>query len=131
MANLRKLVAWLGTLGVLGLALLPAEHVHARTGHGHHTEVVHRHFQPHHTVGEAARFDDDDHDGEALYLTAVFTAPSIASVVHLTGALFVAPVPLLKPPQLSGSALPSPDAPGHDPPGTSSHGLRAPPIPLV
>jgi hypothetical protein len=125
----RRFVACLAVVGVLGLALLPSEHVHARDEHGHHTDVIHRHFESHHPVQSDGRIDQGDDDDEQ-YITAAFTAPeSTLSVV--VGALVVTDLPVPKPQQRSGWALPSPDASAHDPPRTSSQGLRAPPILLV
>jgi hypothetical protein len=125
----RRFVACVAVVGVLGLALLPSEHVHARDEHGHHTDVVHRHFESHHPVQSDGQIDQGDGDDEQ-YITAAFTAPeSTLSIV--VGALVVTDLPVPKPQQRSGWALPSPDASAHDPPRTSSQGLRAPPTLLV
>lgn len=116
-------------LGLLGLALLPPEHVHDQDDHGHHAELVHRHFEAHHPVPIQTHVDDDA-DEDAHYLTAVFTASEPFHQGPVV-ALVVAHVELSPPSLVSQVALASPDALGHDPPWRSSLRPRAPPTPLV
>ena len=41
----RQIAALLSTLSVLGLVVLPAEHVHVAADRDHHANVIHRHFE--------------------------------------------------------------------------------------
>ena len=76
---LRRVSAGLGALGVIGLALLPPEHVHLAADHYDvRAEVVHRHFQPHHPVAPQIHVENLDED--ATYLNSAFTIPAQASV---------------------------------------------------
>ena len=119
--------ALVALLGLLGLALLPPEHVHDQDDHGHHTEIVHRHFEAHHPVSTQSHVDDDaDENEDTHYLTAVFTAPEPFHGGPVV-AVVVVHVALVSPPLVSQVALDSPAALGHDPPWRSSLSPRAPP----
>ena len=124
--------ACLAILGVLGLGLLPGEHVHSRTEQGHHTELVHRHFEPHHPIDAGVRVEDeDDHDGEAQFLTSAFTTSKAPDSVRRVDAALFGLLPPVGGEEPAQCTPPSPDASGHDPPVAFSPGLRAPPHPLV
>jgi hypothetical protein len=117
-------------LGVFGLAWLPSEHVHSRTEDDHRVEFVHRHFESHHLLAVGARIDHDE-DGEAQYLSSPFTVSKQTSQVYPVDQVVAAHVPADPSPVLVCWTLPSFATSGHDPPWGSSHGLRAPPAPLV
>jgi hypothetical protein len=113
-------------LGVLSLALLPAEHVHVAHEHdGYHADVVHRHFAPHHAAGSASLADYDDPD--VHWLSSWFTAPQPAPLPASVD--FVeAELSLLLPPQLTCErSVRIDDVSVHDPPPVTPSGLRAPP----
>lgn len=122
--------AVLALLGLLGLALLPPEHVHDQDHDGHHVELVHRHFDAHHPVSNQTHVDDDA-DEDAHYLTAVFTRSEPSLDGGRPDDPAVEAVALVRPPLVSQVAPDSPAALGHDPPWRSSLGSRAPPTPLV
>src|SRR5712691_7671038 len=78
----RKLIAGATVLGVLGLAWLPPEHVHITRTHGdHHADVVHRHFESHHPIGNEVRVGDDDDDVRWLDGSS-FTYPKPAPHIY-------------------------------------------------
>jgi hypothetical protein len=119
----RAVIAGALALGVAGLLVLPAEHLHlAGLPAGHH---AHRHFAPHHQPvggavldpagGEDVRWLDTPSD-------APRTAPRVAPVAARRGWLFAVEPPAREARLRAASPHPS----THDPPLTS-HGLRAPP----
>lgn len=125
------LLASLAVLGLLGLSVLPREHVHAtHMPDGGHADVVHRHFEPHHSSGAAPELEHHS-DEAAQWLTATFVAPTPASTVHpVTQFVTLDPHrPQLL--QVSRGTRPVLHVSVHAPPWAASHGLRAPPIPLV
>ena len=57
----RTLNACVAIGGLLGLAWLPAEHLHrTHAPDGHHTSVTHRHVEAHQERETHAAFDDQD-----------------------------------------------------------------------
>ena len=131
MTSTRALVS-LTILGLLGLPMLPPEHVHISESDDHgHSEFIHRHFEAHHPIEVAhathamPEFDHQDEDAalwlDTLYLTA-FKAPlpSIDRVV-------VQELPLLQPRPLPRWTLEFEHLSLHDPPRVAPSGLRAPP----
>jgi hypothetical protein len=123
--NLRRLFAVLGTLSVLGSALLPVEHVHrSRTQGGHHSDVVHRHLESHHPTSKATI---DHEDGGIQWLDSPFANPTWES--HADPHIQVPndPVPTPRPEPTRGRARRAIRVSVHDPPWTSENGLRAPP----
>lgn len=122
--------AVLALLGLLGLAVLPPEHVHEQDDHGHHTELVHRHFEAHHPASSSTHVDDDA-DEDAHYLTAVFTESDPSFHGGRIDGVVVVAVALTPSLLVSQVALDGPAALGHDPPWRSSLNPRAPPTPLV
>lgn len=133
--RIRRTVASVAALGMLGLVLLPSEHVHrARTAEGRHTDVIHRHFKPHHshhvTVAEAGV--EDHGDGEhARWLSSLFITPKLPPKVVRVDYLLTRDLALPQPAQVSPGTPPSTYVSVHDPPWGSAHGLRAPPTLLV
>jgi hypothetical protein len=113
-------------LGVLSLAVLPAEHLHMTHEHdGHHAEVVHRHFAPHHPLGEPSLADFDDHD--VHWLSSWFTSPPRTDQQVSLQQLATQP-PLFLLPQLTHErTVRIDDVSVHDPPPVTPCGLRAPP----
>jgi len=140
-----KSVAGLAMLGVLALALLPPEHVHVtQTDDGHHSDVTHRHFEPHHPGGaevgvgrEDDRFEPhhqvaaeervDHEDDQARWLDSPFIGPQSLSHVYRVDQFLHEDLPILEPQQASRRTQPFIHVSVHDPPSASSHGLRAPP----
>jgi hypothetical protein len=123
---MRKSVTGLAVLGVLALALLPPEHVHVtQTDDGHHSEVTHRHFEPHHQVAAEERVDHED--DQARWLDSPFIGPQPLSHVYRVDQFLHEDLPILEPQQASRRTQPFIHVSVHDPPSASSHGLRAPP----
>ena len=117
-------MAWLAVAAVLGLVWLPPEHIHEQDEPGARKEIVHRHLAPHHHDDPGAIFDHPD--GEAKFLSSPFTIPSVpTSFVDL---FVVSLLPLIQPRLERGWTLESLHVRVHDPPWSSSTGLRAPPL---
>lgn len=114
-------------MGLLGLALLPAEHIHSRIEDGHHSEIVHRHFEAHHPVSTDPSVDHDDEDG-AQYLTTAFTVAKPASGAYPGSEYVVIAFPIPQTRLVSRRSTPRSFTSVHDPPWRVSSGLRAPPL---
>jgi hypothetical protein len=138
----RRPVALAAVLGLLGLPLLPQEHVHVTESEsGEQSEIVHRHFESHHPGHvehdpdhrDADHPDADHHDREfdhqdeaALWIDAPFVARAPASAPLFTPVV-VQELPALQPQPLPRWALEFEHISVHDPPWVASTGLRAPP----
>lgn len=112
--------------GVLGLALLPPEHVHlTRTRDGHHAELIHRHLESHFGTGHSNALHDGDDDVE--WLQAAFTVPPVSplafSAIELTDGRPLVPRRATGAEKVISSVRLS----AHDPPWVPTSGLRAPP----
>lgn len=128
--RLRGLTAGVSVLGVLGLAALPPEHLHARPAHdGRRSEVVHRHFDAHHPADLDRHAEDDGAAPRWLDSPYVHGVP--APDVHRTDACAGPVVPVIAPRAARASAVRSASMSILDPPPGASFGLRAPPIPTL
>lgn len=128
---LRRASACLVTLGIIGLAVLPPEHVHLAADRDDHLrgEVVHRHFEPHHADFPQSHLENPDAD--AAYLSGAFTLPGQPSVVAPDGSSLVLEAADPAVPgftQWHGNAR---DLRAHDPPWARAHALRGPPFRLA
>jgi hypothetical protein len=131
---LPRIAAMLGIAGVLGLALLPTEHMHrVEVQDGHHVEIIHRHFESHHPIGSHSRIDHDDDDHEIQWITTSFFHPNYAGQPspdseHVDGRPQASAVE----PSFQGT-FQQLHVSIHGPPGSTSHGLRGPPtlLPLT
>jgi hypothetical protein len=117
-------------MGLLGAALLPPEHIHVARGDGDHVrQVVHRHFESHHSAASpiAIEHDDDDHDVQWLTLafTATHWAAALAQPFVVTAFALVTIQPTIE------RTIPLLMISAHDPPWASPSGLRAPPNPAL
>jgi hypothetical protein len=124
----RGVVAVLSAFGVLGLLVLPAEHVHAAgLGDRGHREVVHRHFEPHHSPpsGAALEHGDDHHDVRWLSVAVVNAHPIYE--IHRTTQVAVHVTAEFQPPLMAAHFADDLCASAHDPPWVSQHPLRGPP----
>jgi hypothetical protein len=123
----QQLTVFFGACAVLAVGMLPAEHVHASLmGDGHTEEVVHRHFEPHHSAHAPITIDHPD--DEVQWLTTSFTLTR--STTHVQRCAAVADFHLPTPPaaltsRAIGQVL---FVSVHDPPWATPSGLRAPPI---
>ena len=127
----RRWITGLAVLGVLGLALLPPEHLHvARAADGLDSDLIHRHFEPHHPVGAESNIGHFEND-EALWLDSPFTGPTAALQVYPVTQSLTEDLPVPQPQQTWRSGLPFAHVSVHDPPSATSHGLRAPPFLFV
>jgi len=123
--SLRPSLACLAVLGVLGLALLPSEHVHSRTENDRHSEFIHRHFEPHYPVESNPRVDHGD-DDEVQWFDSSFIAPKTGSHVYPANQL-LEELWTTEPPHAACGPIACAPESVHDPPWTTSNGLRAPP----
>ena len=123
----RRLLATVGVLGILGLALLPPEHVHLGEDHDDHVrpDVVHRHFTPHHQISIETHVEPTEDD--ATYIHDAFTVPAQASLAAPHTPPFVV---LPQQEVVLGITQWQPtgcDLRVHDPPWACAQGLRGPP----
>jgi hypothetical protein len=134
--SLRRPIAVAAVFGLLGLPLLPPEHVHVtESENGEHSEIVHRHFESHHPANVE---HDADHHGQefdhqdeaALWIDAPFVAPAATYPPSFTPAL-VQQLPVLEPQAPPRWTLEFEHISVHDPPWVAAPGLRAPPTSLV
>jgi hypothetical protein len=122
-----RAVAWLAVLGIVGMAVLPPEHVHLGADHDDHVrpEVVHRHFAPHHQISIETHVEPPEAD--ATYIHAAFTVPEQASLAAPDTPPFVVL------PQAEVLVISTQwhqtgrDLRDHDPPWARPHALRGPP----
>ena len=123
----RRSVTGLAVLGMLTLALLPPEHLHAAgIEEDHHADVIHRHWEEHHPAEtEAPAVHEDDH--ATLWIDSLFTHPEVTSHVAPDGQGAVSD-DLSRPRDASRHAWPIVRVSVHDPPRVRSNGLRAPPF---
>jgi ABC-type Zn2+ transport system substrate-binding protein/surface adhesin len=134
--TLRRPVAIAAVFGLLGLPLLPPEHVHVTESEsGEHSEIVHRHFESHHPGHVEHDADHHDHefdhqDEAALWIDAPFVARAPAFVPAFA-AVVVQTLPVLQPQPFPRWTLEFDHISVHDPPWVASTGLRAPPTFLV
>jgi hypothetical protein len=121
--------ACLGAFGILGLAILPPEHVHLGDHDDHARAEVHRHYQPHQPTAIQTHVEPPDQD--ATYLSDAFIVPAPVS----TDAPEESPSALIAPLDLQPRhAVWQPagrDLRAHDPPWARAHALRGPPSQLA
>jgi hypothetical protein len=123
----RPLVA-LAISAVLALALLPPEHVHSAEPHdGHHANVVHRHFEPHHRSEAQPSVDHADDDHDVQWLTTSFTSSRTVTRIGVDSEVGGQTAATLHPPSTRRAILPTLFVSVHDPPWATACGLRAPP----
>ena len=123
---LRRVSACLAAFGLVGLALLPPEHVHVAANHDHgRTEVVHRHFEPHHATAPQTHVENPDDD--PTYLSSAFTVPTPVSVVGHGNAWVLAATSGVAAPGFTQWHRRTRDLRVHDPPWACVHSLRGPP----
>jgi len=124
----RRAITTVAALGVLTLAALPAEHLHAaEAADRHHEDVVHRHWDAHHSAGTEGPVAHDAGHG-TLWIDSPFTHPEVVS--HINPDAQGAPSELLvsRPQDAGRPTLPFVRLSVHDPPGIASNGLRGPPL---
>jgi len=121
--------AVLAACALLASGFLPAEHVHVARDHdGHHSDVVHRHFEPHHQPGPQAAIDDEEDDHDVQWLITSFTSPETARQAAPASQLIEHDVSI-SPPEVTSHARVQPlFVSVHDPPWATASGLRAPPF---
>jgi hypothetical protein len=127
----RQTIAASAILAMLGFAVLPAEHIHvARTHDGHHSDVVHRHFESHHLPRTDTRVGHVDDDDEVQWLTNAFAGPNSLRYAPPRVEPAIAPS-IPDPPLTVRRAIQPLFVSVHDPPWTPPSGLRAPPAFLI
>lgn len=126
--GLRRFVTGLASLSILSLAFLPPEHLHiTRTHHGHHSDVIHRHYTPHHSAAShKASVGDEDAD-QPRWLDSSFINVNPATQSHPIDRCLHLEIPSTRP-RVTWLGSIGVDHPSiHDPPPKTSPGLRAPP----
>jgi len=128
--SVRSVTVCVSVLAVLGLAILPPEHLHARRSDGdHQRDVVHRHFEGHPSSSAGARVGHDEAAPRWL-VSAYVKADSVTRLPRIDACIECdAPgePPLLVSPLATGLVWIS----LHDPPPGAAFGLRAPPFPTL
>jgi hypothetical protein len=124
----RQIAAILSACSLLGLVVLPAEHVHAASDRDHHANVIHRHFETHHSDHDGPAIENSDHDAPVRWLTVSFARPDPIPPVSPNAVLPIAIAPSAAPPRLTfDGSIERVAASVHDPPERTPNGLRAPP----
>jgi hypothetical protein len=124
----RKLVAVFTAFGVLGLLFLPAEHVHAGdVQDGHHAEVIHRHFDPHHSPAHGVAFEHGGDNDDVQWLSVSFAKPHRIPHVYRAAQLVQNLFSACQPPLTFHGSIENVRASAHDPPWQAQNGLRGPP----
>jgi hypothetical protein len=128
----RRIVAVFTAIGVLGLLFLPAEHIHAGDApDGHHAEVIHRHFDPHHSPAQGVAFEHgDDHD-DVQWLSLAFVNPHRIPHVYPAAQVAHKLLSACLPPLTFHGSVEDVFASAHDPPWQTHTGLRGPPSPSL
>ena len=118
----------MAALGVLTLAALPAEHLHAaEAADGHHEDVIHRHWEVHHPAGtEPPVTHEADH--ATRWMDSPFTHPEVVSPINPDAQGPSSNLLVSRPKDAPRHTLPSVRLSVHDPPGIASNGLRGPPF---
>ena len=112
---------------MLGLGLLPSEHVHViQTQDGHHSDVIHRHFESHHPIETEASISHEDDDIQ--WLESSFTSPKPPTHAFPVHQLLNARVQAPPPEPTCEGTIRAVRVSVHDPPWMSASGLRAPPL---
>ena len=112
-------------LSLLGMPLLPPEHVHLTESEHGHSEIIHRHFESHHHHAPLPEFDHQDEDA-ALWVDTPFVSPGAIQIPSVDRVV-VQKLPLLEPRPLPRWTLEFDHISVHDPPWVAPTGLRAPP----
>ncbi len=118
-------------LGILALALLPPEHVHARhTDDGRRADVIHRHFDRHHPAAADEPVAHEAHrdDHATQWFDSAFTGPEQVSRVYPDNQTLLDDQLVPRPQDTSPHTLAFVRVSVHDPPGITSNGLRGPPF---
>jgi hypothetical protein len=124
----RRPATLVALLALVAYLFLPEEHIHvARTHNGHQTDLVHRHFEPHHPTETRPVIDRADDEHDVQWVTTAFTrvttvrmaAPASVAIERRVADSLLALVPghLLRPRSFSI----------HDPPWAIASPFRAPP----
>jgi hypothetical protein len=120
----RRVIASLAAAGIVGLVVLPPEHVHHGADHDA-PEVVHRHFESHH---EAATVEIHVEPPDAeTYLSNAFTLPVPASMAAPDDVSSVVLPEFRVVPGFTQWHSRGRDLRVHDPPWARTHLLRGPP----
>jgi len=111
--------------GLLGMPMLPPEHVHVTESEHGHSEIIHRHFESHHHAAPEPEFDHQDEDA-ALWVDTPFVNAA-AIPIPTADRTVVQELPELQPRPLPRWTLEFDHISVHDPPWVAPTGLRAPP----
>jgi hypothetical protein len=122
---LDKVISAAAAFGLLGATLLPSEHIHSIHAHdGHHSELVHRHYESHPAETRPVL---DHGDEDITWLAVSFIKPQSPAQIVPTLHVFENPVPVLLPEPIVNRVIRTVRVSAHDPPWIPSSGLRAPP----
>ncbi len=124
----QQVAAGLAVFALVAFGLLPPEHLHVSGGHdGHSSEVVHRHFEPHHRAATQPNIDQGDDDHDVKWLTTSFTRPPPTPEISTAAQVVERIVTLPQPDLALRTTLWAQFASVHDPPWATGCGFRAPP----
>jgi hypothetical protein len=124
----RKIVAVFTAFGVLGMLFLPAEHVHSGdTQDGRHADVIHRHFERHHSPAPGVSFEHGDDNDDVHWLSVSFANPHRIPHVYRAAQLVQNLLSAFQPPLTFHGSIENVRASAHDPPWQVQNGLRGPP----
>jgi hypothetical protein len=124
----QQLSGTLSVLAVLAFAMLPDEHIHfARTHDGHHSDVVHRHFEPHHPEGPQPAVDHSDDDQDVQWLRTSFIGAESAGYICQDNQMVEGGLSATAPEPTRHRTVQALFVSVHAPPWSTPSGLRAPP----
>ena len=129
----QRTTAVLAALAVLAFAVLPAEHIHvAQTHDGHHSDLVHRHFEAHHREATPTTVDHAAGNNYILWLTTSFTTTKAARHVCPDSHIVVEDgLAISTPTRTVQRTVDALFGSVHAPPWATPSGLRAPPTILI
>ena len=126
-SRLRGPVSVFAVFAVLGLGVLPGDHIHgARPDHGRNHPLLHSHVEPHHLVDGPTAIHADDDDANVVWVGTVFT-PHAPVKVGPPDAVAPAPSPVVVPAPTASPVYRRGDVLVHGPPGRAVDSPRAPP----
>jgi hypothetical protein len=114
--------------GVLGLTVLPTEHIHrTQSWNGQHTDIVHRHVGSHQLIGSETTVEHGDDERDIKWIALAITHPEPAKHVYPQSELLDEPLSVSSRQPACLGTIQSLRLSVHDPPWTASSGSRGPP----
>ena len=127
---MRSVTVCVSVLAVLGLAILPPEHLHARhSDDDHQRDVVHRHFEAHPSSGAGARAGHDE--AVPQWLASAYLNAGPVTRLDRIDAWTPDDLSIATPEEARPTTVPLVTFAVHDPLPGAAVGMRAPPFPSV